>query len=93
MFNDEVEKEDEVVPKVEDVSLVDGIFNGALGRDRDEDFAIREGYRVSSLLLLVEAMKEEEEEKCDEDDEENEVGDHYLIKECWIVLEKHGYRK
>ncbi|GJU03061.1 hypothetical protein Tco_1113399 [Tanacetum coccineum] len=61
-------KEDEVVPKVEDVSLVDGVFNGALGGggDGDDDFAIEE--------------REEEEEKCDEDDEENEEGDHYLIK-------------
>ncbi|GKD80345.1 hypothetical protein Tco_1342966, partial [Tanacetum coccineum] len=37
--------------------------------------------------------EEEEEEKCDEVDEENEEGDHYLIEECWIVLENHGYRK
>ncbi|GKC99348.1 hypothetical protein Tco_1169623, partial [Tanacetum coccineum] len=36
-------KEDGVVPKVEDVSLVDGVFDGALGGDRDEDFAIGEG--------------------------------------------------
>ncbi|GJW63297.1 hypothetical protein Tco_0115181 [Tanacetum coccineum] len=71
--------EDEVVPKVEDVSLVDGVFDGALGGDGDEDIVIGEG--------------EEEEEKCDEDDKENDEGDHYLIKECWIVLEKYGYRK
>ncbi|GJS66688.1 gag-pol polyprotein [Tanacetum coccineum] len=68
--------EDEVVPKVEDVSLVDGVFDGALGGDGDEDIVIGEG--------------EEEEEKCDEDDEENDEGDHYLIKECWIVLENHS---
>ncbi|GJR47995.1 hypothetical protein Tco_1316098 [Tanacetum coccineum] len=36
-------KEDEVVPKVEDVSLVDGVFDVALGGDGDEDFAIGEG--------------------------------------------------
>ncbi|GJX98233.1 hypothetical protein Tco_0355252, partial [Tanacetum coccineum] len=35
-------KEDEVVPKVEDVSLVDGFLDGALGEDGDEDFAIGE---------------------------------------------------
>ncbi|GKB06101.1 hypothetical protein Tco_0834334 [Tanacetum coccineum] len=35
-------KEDEVVPKVEDVSLVDRVFNGALGGDGDEDFYIGE---------------------------------------------------
>nr|GEY02671.1 hypothetical protein [Tanacetum cinerariifolium] len=33
-------KEDEVVPKVDDVSLVDGVFNGAFGGDRDEYFPI-----------------------------------------------------
>nr|GFC89131.1 hypothetical protein [Tanacetum cinerariifolium] len=36
-------KEDEVVPKVEGVSLVDGVFNGALGGDGDEDFARGDG--------------------------------------------------
>ncbi|GKA00783.1 hypothetical protein Tco_0673448, partial [Tanacetum coccineum] len=36
-------KEDEVVPKVEDVSLVDGVFDGAFGGDGDEDFSIGEG--------------------------------------------------
>ncbi|GJU40951.1 hypothetical protein Tco_1193908 [Tanacetum coccineum] len=29
-------KEDEVVPKVDDVSLVDGVFDGALGGDVDD---------------------------------------------------------
>nr|GEU32475.1 hypothetical protein [Tanacetum cinerariifolium] len=33
-------KEDKVVLKVEDVSLVDGVFDGALGEDGDEDFLI-----------------------------------------------------
>ncbi|GJX97312.1 hypothetical protein Tco_0353110 [Tanacetum coccineum] len=33
-------QKDEVVPKVEDVSLVDGVFDGAFGGDGDEDFAI-----------------------------------------------------
>ncbi|GKC77081.1 hypothetical protein Tco_1127855, partial [Tanacetum coccineum] len=36
-------KEDEVVPKVDDVSLVDGVFDGAFGGDGDEDFAIADG--------------------------------------------------
>nr|GEW49242.1 hypothetical protein [Tanacetum cinerariifolium] len=36
-------KEDEVVPKVDDVSLVDEFFDGALGGDGDEDFAKRDG--------------------------------------------------
>ncbi|GKA16920.1 hypothetical protein Tco_0696757, partial [Tanacetum coccineum] len=33
---------DEVVPKVDDVSLVDGVFEGAFGGDGDEDFVIGE---------------------------------------------------
>ncbi|GJV23392.1 hypothetical protein Tco_1376087 [Tanacetum coccineum] len=37
-------KKDEVVPKVDDVSLVDGVFDGAFGGDKDKDFAI--GYGV-----------------------------------------------
>ncbi|GJS78435.1 beta-caryophyllene synthase [Tanacetum coccineum] len=35
-------KGDEVVPKVEEVSLVDGVFDGALGGDGNEDFEIGE---------------------------------------------------
>ncbi|GKG15744.1 hypothetical protein Tco_0358067, partial [Tanacetum coccineum] len=31
-------KEDEVVPKVDDVSLVYRVFDGAFGGDGDEDF-------------------------------------------------------
>ncbi|GKE70990.1 hypothetical protein Tco_1529062, partial [Tanacetum coccineum] len=34
---------EEVVPKVDDVSLVDGVFDGAFGRDREEDVVIGEG--------------------------------------------------
>ncbi|GJT28007.1 hypothetical protein Tco_0908282 [Tanacetum coccineum] len=41
-------KEDEVVPKVDDVYLVDGFFDGAFGGDGDEDFVIGEGVVVSS---------------------------------------------
>nr|GFB21420.1 reverse transcriptase domain-containing protein [Tanacetum cinerariifolium] len=41
-------KEDDVVLKLDDVSLVDGVFDGAFGRDEDEDFAIRDGVCVSS---------------------------------------------
>ncbi|GKB80396.1 hypothetical protein Tco_0947291 [Tanacetum coccineum] len=35
-------KEDEVVPRVKDVSLVDGVFEGAFSGDGDDDFAIGE---------------------------------------------------
>ncbi|GKD72378.1 hypothetical protein Tco_1330660, partial [Tanacetum coccineum] len=41
--------EDEVVSKVDDVSLVDGVFEGAFGVDGDEDFVIREGIRGGGL--------------------------------------------
>ncbi|GJR75056.1 hypothetical protein Tco_0087421 [Tanacetum coccineum] len=71
-------KEDEVVPKVKDVSLVDGVFDGALGGDGDEDFAIGEGGLYDEAW--VKAMEEEEEEEnYDKDDEQNEK-DGYLIK-------------
>nr|GEV01132.1 hypothetical protein [Tanacetum cinerariifolium] len=45
----------EVVPKVDDVSLVDEVFDGAFGRDGEEDFVIREGMVVtySSLKMLT----------------------------------------
>ncbi|GJW27560.1 hypothetical protein Tco_0044435, partial [Tanacetum coccineum] len=41
----------EVVPKVDDVSLVDGVFDGAFGGDREEDFVMGEGVVVSSSSL------------------------------------------
>ncbi|GJR10578.1 hypothetical protein Tco_0793230 [Tanacetum coccineum] len=44
--------EEEVVPKVDDVSLVDGVFNGAFGGDGDKDFVIGEGVVVSSSSLV-----------------------------------------
>ncbi|GJW83354.1 hypothetical protein Tco_0156499 [Tanacetum coccineum] len=40
--------EEEVVPKVDDVSLVDGVFYGAFGGDGEEDFVVGEGVVVSS---------------------------------------------
>nr|GEU55424.1 hypothetical protein [Tanacetum cinerariifolium] len=42
---------EEVVPKVDDVSLVDGVFDGAFGGDGEEDFVVGEGVAVSSSLL------------------------------------------
>ncbi|GJX84913.1 hypothetical protein Tco_0335687 [Tanacetum coccineum] len=44
--------EEEIVPKVEDVSLVDGVFDDAFGEEGDEDFVIGEGVVVSSSLLV-----------------------------------------
>ncbi|GJS48355.1 hypothetical protein Tco_0598476 [Tanacetum coccineum] len=53
---------DEVVPRVEDVFLwLMGVFDGALGGDGDDDFAIGDLEAIDS---------EEEEEEYDEDDEE-----------------------
>ncbi|GJU34638.1 uncharacterized protein Tco_1182992 [Tanacetum coccineum] len=43
---------DEVVPKIDDVSLVDGVFDGAFGGDGDEDFVIGEGVVVPSSSLV-----------------------------------------
>ncbi|GJU97634.1 hypothetical protein Tco_1326905 [Tanacetum coccineum] len=77
-------KEDEVVPKVDDVSLVYRVFDGAFGGDGDEDCFIGEG-------VVVEAIKKEGiEEEEDEDGEENE-GDDYLIKMRWINVVRHRY--
>ncbi|GJT19462.1 hypothetical protein Tco_0878168 [Tanacetum coccineum] len=47
---------DEVVPKVEEVSLVDGVFDGAFCGDRDDDFVIGEGV-VVSLYSFVKSIK------------------------------------
>ncbi|GJZ91622.1 hypothetical protein Tco_0663549 [Tanacetum coccineum] len=43
--------EEEVVPKVNDVSLVDGVFDGAFGGDGEEDVVMREGVVVTSSSL------------------------------------------
>ncbi|GJV07656.1 hypothetical protein Tco_1345312 [Tanacetum coccineum] len=44
--------EEEVVPKVDEVSLVDGVFVGAFGGDGDEDFVMGEGVVVPSSSLV-----------------------------------------
>nr|GEU76260.1 putative reverse transcriptase domain-containing protein [Tanacetum cinerariifolium] len=43
--------QEEVVRKVDDVSLVDEVFDGSFGGDGEEDFVMREGVVVSSPLL------------------------------------------
>ncbi|GKD41878.1 hypothetical protein Tco_1266523, partial [Tanacetum coccineum] len=43
--------EEEVVPKVDDVSMVDGVFDGAFSRDGEEDFVMGEGVVVSFSSL------------------------------------------
>ncbi|GJY72195.1 hypothetical protein Tco_0475898 [Tanacetum coccineum] len=45
--------EEEVVPKVEDISLVDGVFDGAFSRDEEKDVVIGEGVVVESLSLEI----------------------------------------
>ncbi|GKD47575.1 hypothetical protein Tco_1276551 [Tanacetum coccineum] len=45
--------EEEVVPKVDDVSLVDGVFDGAFGGDGEEDFVMGEGVVVLSSSLDI----------------------------------------
>nr|GFB31199.1 hypothetical protein [Tanacetum cinerariifolium] len=66
---------EEVVPKVDDVSLVDGFFNGAFGGDREEDVVIGEGVvgassslerltksclgRIMVSLIFMEGLEEE----------------------------------
>ncbi|GKF52579.1 hypothetical protein Tco_0159489, partial [Tanacetum coccineum] len=42
---------EEVVPKVDDVSLVDGVFYDAFGGDREEDIVMGEGVVVTSSSL------------------------------------------
>nr|GEY55764.1 hypothetical protein [Tanacetum cinerariifolium] len=39
---------EEVVPKVDDISLVDGFFDGAFGGDGEDDVVIEEGVVVTS---------------------------------------------
>nr|GEU40403.1 hypothetical protein [Tanacetum cinerariifolium] len=41
----------EVVPKVDDVSLVDGVFDGAFGEEGEEDVVTGEGVVVTSSSL------------------------------------------
>ncbi|GJS01333.1 hypothetical protein Tco_0317841 [Tanacetum coccineum] len=44
---------EEVVPKVDDVSLVDGVFDSAFGGDGEEDVVMGEGVVVSSSSLKM----------------------------------------
>nr|GEZ34779.1 hypothetical protein [Tanacetum cinerariifolium] len=69
--------EDEVVAKVEEVSLVDGVFDGAFGGDGDDDFVMGEGVVVpsSSFVKSIKSCLE----KCGKDDEEHGEG-NYLTR-------------
>ncbi|GJU12591.1 hypothetical protein Tco_1134987 [Tanacetum coccineum] len=68
-----VNRSQKVVPKVDDVSLVDGVFDGAFDGNREEDFVTREEGLEEEAC--VDAMEVEDE--C-EDDEDSE-GDDYLF--------------
>nr|GEX66946.1 retrovirus-related Pol polyprotein from transposon TNT 1-94 [Tanacetum cinerariifolium] len=65
---------EEVVPKVDDVSLIDRIFDGASGGDGEEDFLWEKRKR---LLWMPWKYKRNKEDDC-EDDEDGE-GDDYLF--------------
>ncbi|GJZ32635.1 hypothetical protein Tco_0578071 [Tanacetum coccineum] len=45
--------EEEVVPKVDNVSLVDGVFDGAFGGEGEEDVVMGEGVVVTSSSLEI----------------------------------------
>nr|GEW89317.1 reverse transcriptase domain-containing protein [Tanacetum cinerariifolium] len=65
---------EEVVLKVDDVSLVDGVFDGAFGGDGEEDFVMVEGVVVSSSSL-------DSKEDDYEDDEDGEDEDYEVVDE------------
>ncbi|GKE43797.1 hypothetical protein Tco_1471081, partial [Tanacetum coccineum] len=50
-------KDDDVVPKVEDVPLVGGVLEGSFGGQGDEDCDIGEGVLMSSSSSLVKSTK------------------------------------
>nr|GEU98200.1 hypothetical protein [Tanacetum cinerariifolium] len=68
-------KEDEVVLRVEDVSLVDGVLKGAFGGDIDDDFAMVEGRKKHEWQPQMKKRKKMT--------EKNEEGGDYLIKRYW----------
>ncbi|GJU73518.1 hypothetical protein Tco_0378621 [Tanacetum coccineum] len=49
--------EEEVVPKVDDVSLVDGVFDGAFGRYGEEDIVM--GRRYGSDIFITRDVDKE----------------------------------
>ncbi|GJZ25356.1 hypothetical protein Tco_0569609 [Tanacetum coccineum] len=53
---------EDVVPKVDDVSLVDGVFDGAFGGDGEEDVVMGEGLEEEAMKVRYEG---------DEDDKKN----------------------
>ncbi|GKD90698.1 hypothetical protein Tco_1366205 [Tanacetum coccineum] len=68
-------KWDEVVLRVEDISLVDVVFEGAFGGDGDDHFAMGKG---RNELEWKPGMKKRKKLM-----EKNEEGGDYLIKRWW----------
>ncbi|GKE04768.1 hypothetical protein Tco_1396786, partial [Tanacetum coccineum] len=44
---------EEVVPKVDDVSLVNGVFHGAFGGDGEEDFVMGKGLEEEACVDAI----------------------------------------
>ncbi|GJY67950.1 hypothetical protein Tco_0470932, partial [Tanacetum coccineum] len=49
--------DDDVVPKVEYVPLVDGVLKGAFGGEGDEDFAMGEGLDEEAWVDVMDVFK------------------------------------
>nr|GEU75786.1 hypothetical protein [Tanacetum cinerariifolium] len=65
--------EEEAVPKVDDVSLVNGVFDGSFGGDIEEDVVMGECGGFSGSMELI--------YKGDEDDKKNGQDDYLIQKD------------
>ncbi|GJZ11642.1 hypothetical protein Tco_0546401 [Tanacetum coccineum] len=74
-----------VEEKVDDVYFVNGVFDGAFGGDREEDFVMGEGMVVSSSSLdrstksCLDGIMLKRSEEDDYEDDEDGKGDDYLF--------------
>ncbi|GKD79234.1 hypothetical protein Tco_1341855, partial [Tanacetum coccineum] len=50
--------DDDVVPRVEDVPLVDGVLDGAFDGQGDEDFAMGEGLDEEAWVDAIDDLKD-----------------------------------
>ncbi|GJY58512.1 hypothetical protein Tco_0458404, partial [Tanacetum coccineum] len=80
-------KEDEVVPRVGDVSLVNRVFDGAFGGDGDDDFAIGDGKGWMKRLEYKPWIMKKKKSRM-KMMKKNEGDDHYLIKRGQLGLRK-----
>ncbi|GJR26114.1 hypothetical protein Tco_1102346 [Tanacetum coccineum] len=81
----------ELVPKVDDLSLVDGFFDGASSGDGEEDFVIGEG--VMKRLEWNPWKYRGGEEKCGEDDEEHGEGSYFTRMNGIKEVKHESYRR